>query len=199
MEKPILFNTDMVKAILEGRKTQTRRLIKPITKKACGFYVTFRQSDNAFTGVYDYDENERMFENSHTPPCQIGDILWIRETWANTWTPNGDEGFIYKADGKPNSFPYWGNSKQCKDEVWIPSIHMPKEAARIFLRVSNVRVEKLLEITDEEALREGFEDVPEIFTAKELFQAEWNSIYKNWDENPWVWVIEFERIDKTKI
>lgn len=78
---PILFNTEMVRAILDGRKTVTRRCVKAQSKKACGFYVTFRKSDNAFMGVYDYDDNERQFDNPQTKQYQPGDILYVRETW----------------------------------------------------------------------------------------------------------------------
>lgn len=193
--KPILFNTDMVRAILDGRKTVTRRCVKPKSKNACGFYVTFRESDNAFMGVYDYDENEIMFENSQTPPCKPGDILYVRETFKRNmdgYSGIDFGGYIYKADCRSNF----------KDNYnpWHPSIHMPKEAARIFLKVTNVRVERLDEMTIEDCEKEG------VFCGHNgdifLFMDLWNSTIKKsdldrygLDANPWVYAIEFERIE----
>lgn len=227
--KPILFNTEMVRAILDGRKTATRRCVKPKSKNACGFYVTFRESDNAFMGVYDYDENESMFENSQTPPCQPGDILYVRETFKRNmdgYSGIDFGGFIYKADCRSNF----------KDNYnpWRPSIHMPKEVARIFLKVTNVQVERLQDITEEQALSEGVPDsldypISKVYcprchgngligalganlgymevdcqdcdTAIKRFKNLWDFTIKKsdldrygWDANPWVWVIEFERI-----
>lgn len=216
--KPILFNTTMVKAILDGKKTCTRRIIKlpkHIEKQRNGLYILCAEgstySDKEFKEVIDYIK----------PPYKVGDILYVRETWANIWTPDGEEGFIYKADGKPKEFPYWGNSKQCKHEVWIPSIHMPKIAARIFLRVISVRVERLKDITDQECFNEGireftkdgivkkYDTKPNMYTWQEMprtpveaFEKIWNSTVnvKSWtnlfEYNPWVWVIEFERAEK---
>ena len=207
--KPVLFNTEMTVAILDGRKTVTRRCVKPKSKNACGFYVTFRKSDNAFMGVYDYDENERQFDNSQTPPACIGDILYIRETWSE-WTG----GYVYKAWSGP--FPQPGKASVMK---WHPSIHMPKEAARIFLRVTDVRAERLQDITEEQAMAEGakqcYEQIDPLKNRPVTYLAEdgkgyyvlgfkkvWNGTIKKtemdiygWDANPWVWVIEFERIE----
>lgn len=208
--RPILFNTDMVRAILDGRKTVTRRCVKARSKSACGFYVTFRKSDNAFMGVYDYDENERQFDSSQAPPCQPGDILYVREAWEE-WTG----GYLYRAwpDGicQPGAW---------KNMPWRPSIHMPKEAARIWLKVTDVRVEKLQDITPEQADREGVGNLfaeqiaysgkdygtlvdEEYGIAKEQFAWLWDSTIKKpdldrygWEANPWVWVIEFERCEK---
>lgn len=199
--KPILFNTEMVKAILDGRKTVTRRLVKPKSKNACGFYATFRKSDNAFMGVYDYDENERQFDNSQTPPACIDDILYVRETWSEGY----EEGtYIYKADDKLAELPEF---KESSKMIYRPSIHMPKEAARIFLKVKDVRVERLQDMSEEEARKEGtphgplFEGGDFEITALSKFPRLWNSTIKKadlerygWEANPWVWVIEFERV-----
>lgn len=142
--KPILFNTEMVRAILEGRKTVTRRVVKTKHKDACGFYVTTRKSDGAFMGVYEYDENESMFDNPLEPPYQVNDVLYVRETWK----PAGKgKKYFYKVDWEMDGIA--GITK------WKPSIHMPKEAARIFLRVTDVRVERLQDITEEQAKAEG--------------------------------------------
>ncbi|MBR9935968.1 hypothetical protein KE513_00230 [Oscillospiraceae bacterium Marseille-Q3528] len=190
--KPILFNTEMVRAILDGRKTCTRRIVKTRRKDACGFYVT-KSPDGSFTGVYEYDEDERMFENPLFPPYKPGDILYVRETW--DWDPDNEvaKPYYYKADGDLRPEGYKGMG-------WSPSIHMPKEAARIWLRVTNVRVERLQDITDNEAEAEGFTD----YTSTALgFAYTWDHTIKKsdfdrygWAANPWVWVIQFERCEK---
>lgn len=218
--KPILFNTDMVRAILDGRKTATRRCVKPRSKNACGFYVTFRKSDNAFMGIYDYDENERQFDNSQIPPAQVGDFLYVRETWQHAFDLDENEQiiegtgrYLYAAD---NSVPFdnWVMPDGTHRDTmpWRPSIHMPKEAARLFLRVTDVRVERLQDISPMGLRMEGVKiphsdewdcemspDVMKLFKFAEI----WNSTIKpkdikryGWDANPWVWVIEFERISR---
>ena len=150
--KPILFNTDMVRAIMDGRKTCTRRVVKTRRKDACGFYVT-KRTDGSFTGIYEYDEDERMFENQLIPPYKPGDILYVRETWHRYTKRVGkgegchlEEHYGYKAS--------IANSEDV-EEPWKPSIHMPKEAARIWLKVTDVRVERLQDITDDGAKAEG--------------------------------------------
>ena len=192
-EKPILFNTKMVRAILDGQKTCTRRVVKTKRKDACGFYVT-KNADGSFAGVYEYDEDERMFENSLVPPYQHGDILYVRETFIQAAAHT----FWYKADD---------NSWMSEGLHWHPSIHMPKEAARIWLKVTDVRVERLQDIDGKGCVKEGIEeeplkDVGDEFV-KGMFHDLWDSTIKKsdidrygWDANPWVWVIEFERCDK---
>lgn len=198
--KPILFNTEMVRAILDGRKTCTRRLVKTRRKDACGFYVT-RKTDGSFAGIYEYDENESMFDNQLKQPYQTGDILYVRETWKKA--PNG---YYYYED--------WQRNDIADVTKWKPSIRMPKEAARIWLKVTDVRIERLQDVTEDGAKAEGaidnrgFIHSPEneydrIYTAREHFIKIWNSTIKKsnlnrygWDANPWVWVIEFERCEK---
>lgn len=220
--KPILFNTAMVRAILDGEKTCTRRIIKRTPSNdepsGFGFWREFNETDKKWYikdythGCVWWEENEyiKKFSKFH-----VGDIIYVRETWANTWTPDGKEGFIYKADGEPKDFPYWGNAKQGKYEVWIPSIHMPKIVSRIFLRVTSVRVERLKDITDEGCYQEGisgtsfYDEAEHIQIAgiglndsleRAAFSLLWNSTVKedkySWEGNPWVWVIEFERVEK---
>lgn len=194
--KPILFNTEMVKALLEGRKTMTRRLIKPQPKSpVVNFLGTWQETQPCANGI-------RVFP----PPYKPGDILYVRETWApyciNTkYCPNsllGHAEYCFKAS--PDSTIYG-----CVDEFrcrWRPSIHMPKEAARIFLRVKRVSVERLQTIEAAAIRAEGL--APRV---KPLVQADfreiWNKTIKpaerdfyGWEANPWVWVIEFERISK---
>lgn len=189
--KPILFNTEMVRAILDGRKSCTRRLVKIRRKDACGFYVT-KKSDGTFSGIYEYDENESMFDNPLMPPYQPGDILYVRETWKKA--PNG---YYYYED--------WQRDDIADVTKWKPSIHMPKEAARIWLKVTDVRMERLQEMWASDVTKEGiFFTKPT--TADGMLQAFadlWNSTIKKsdfdrygWNANPWVWVIEFERCAK---
>lgn len=176
MEKPILFSTEMVRAILDGRKTQTRRVVKP---------SVFEKGTNWF-----WNPNENICLAQY----RKGDVLWVRETWAK------DDTYYYKADGSCGS--------RCGK--WKPSIHMPREAARIFLRVTNIRVERLQDITDDDAWKEGFErDFPfcektecdtclDECSARYKFNKLWDNLNAKrgcgWAANPWVWVIEFERI-----
>lgn len=157
MKKPILFNTDMVKAILEGRKTVTRRVIKPQPKE--NSKVSAIDSFGEFNLLYDSGIN--------VPPYQPGDVLYVRETWAylSDWIDIDPDvgvfdGFIYKAD--------WDNSvKKTEQPTWKPSIHMPKKAARIFLRVTNVSVAKLRDITEEQAKAEGVKRMYDDLTDEE--------------------------------
>lgn len=191
---PILFNTEMTQAILTGRKTQTRRIVK----NQDGIHP--RWNNVGWVG-WDDGHGYRM-----KPPCEVGDILWVRETWADipqTYPGN----FHYKASATPEDLE-WFSENGWK---WRPSIHMPKGAARIFLRVKDVRIERLRDITDEDALREGAEEhrtvIPIINygggSATEDFFRIWNSTIPaadrdrfGWQANPWVWVIKFERSEK---
>ena len=203
--KPILFNTEMVRAILDGRKTCTRRVVKTRRKDACGFYVT-RYSDGSFAGVYEYDEDGRMFESLLKPPYLPRDLMYVRETWGEGYSEGT---YIYKADDKLAEIPTF---KESSKRLYHPSIHMPKEAARIWLKVTGARVERLQDITEDGAKAEGanwkngknvgWEEKMKR-TATERFAEIWNSTIKKsdrgrygWDANPWVWVIEFERCEK---
>ena len=196
MERPILFNTEMVKAILEGRKTQTRRIAKTIK------YFEIKENNQVFARVQtnkftSFGGGAMSLFLEKFAPYQVRDTLWVRETWAKiedfktcaNLEIDKNLKYFYKCDdnGVEHSFIDVGVKK------WHPSIHMPREAARIFLKVTDVRVERLKDITEIKAIKEGF-----LSTAKENFRNTWNSIYEKqsygWNENPWVWVIEFERI-----
>lgn len=195
--KQILFNTEMVRAILDGRKSCTRRVIKfPVNR----YTNNVPLADKVVVQELRCDKvnflEEPFFSYGMNLPYQPGDILYVRETFIQAAAHT----FWYKADGK---------SWMSKDLLWKPSIHMPKEAARIFLRVTNVRVERLQDITVEDALAEGMDkyirlngelDENSIITS---FIGIWNSTIKKsdldrygWNANPWVWVIEFERCEK---
>lgn len=198
--KPILFNTEMVRAILDGRKSCTRRLVK-----------FFSGENPRWTG---YIKDGLMLYNGKNEPCirkapyQPGDTLYVRETWKKA--PNG---YYYYED--------WQRGDIADITKWKPSIHMPKEAARIWLRVTNVMVERLQEITENGALREGAQGIRcdhaglgvygctdcmntgWIEPPQVEFMYIWDSTVKKsdinrygWDANPWVWVIEFEPCEK---
>lgn len=188
--KPILFNTEMVEAILEGRKTVTRRAIKPRYRDdEVGFQVITTKSGE-FIRVEKIDENECGIFPDGTeryvhPPYQPGDSLWVRETWMQ----EGDV-FRYKAGFYD------------KERRWRPSIHMPKEAARLFLQVKDVRVEQLQDINlappgpESPVIKEGFKHTSDFIAAWEkTIRRSDRSVY-GWEANPWVWVIEFERITR---
>lgn len=214
--KPILFNTEMVRAILDGRKTCTRRLVKPQTKsKLC---YTFAGSDSDTWGYPNRtaheiwgeefklpnDITEEELSKRWNPPYHTDDILYVRETWCGL--PVNEAGhmrghtiYYYKADGELRPKGWRG--------TWHPSIHMPKEAARIWLKVTDVRVERLQEITSEQICREGVEvEYPHVLNGEEkryAFSRLWDSTIKKsdldrygWNASPWVWVIEFERCEK---
>lgn len=205
--KPILFNTEMVRAILDGRKTCTRRAVKPTPKY-------FEVNENP---VYIYDAEPAM--GRIYPPCQPEDVLYVRETWGiytESWIDA--DYFMYKADYPANATTYTHQEGNiCDLPRWRPSIHMPKEAARIWLKVTDVRVERLQDITEDGAKVEGAIDnrglihSPEneydrIHTAREHFIGIWdNTINKSdfdiygWDANPWVWVISFGRCEKPEV
>lgn len=214
---PILFNGEMVRAILDGRKTCTRRVVKTRRKDACGFYVT-KNADGSFAGVYEYDEDERMFEKPLISPYQPGDILYVRETYV-AWDLVALDGpgitfhYCYRAtDPNGNRVPTSPELDEWQERPWIPSIHMPKEAARIWLRVTDVRLERLQDITAAQVVKEGTTGLAMelIQNSDELkkhydipFAVLWDSTIKKadrhlyrWAANPWVWVIEFERCEK---
>lgn len=200
--KPILFNSEMVRAIMDGRKTVTRRAIKPQpwcdSPRDCG--CTNWNYGNIDTACPAHCIST---PNAH---YHLGDILWVRETWYKD-IPR----YMYRANYNDNEKFY----KAGKEVVikWRPSIHMPREAARLFLRVIDVLVERLQDITPEEVEREGIDWVRnpllrfDLSTmgseSKRRFAPLWDSTIKpadlplyGWEANPWVWVIEFERISK---
>lgn len=216
--KPILFNTEMVQAILDGRKTCTRRICKDANECTVPD-MDFYNADRRTYAVHNFVDKEHMEQLStaeRTCPICTGDILYVRETWKKA--PNG---YYYYED--------WQRNDIADVTKWKPSIHMPKEAARIWLKVTDVRVERLQEIDEDGVWDEGFKFKPPCLTRVsadghtcdldgpcmssikycdmtmgELFGRElWNSTIKKsdidrygWDANPWVWVIEFERCEK---
>ena len=210
-EKPILFNTEMVLAILAGQKTCTRRLPN---KRVREEYFAYDDWANTVGGAGIKKLREKEFYEQY-PPYQVGDILYVRETWGEGYE---DGTYIYKASDKLANHPMFKESSKL---LYHPSIHMPKEAARIWLRVVDVQLERLQDISNDEAIAEGAQGIecnhvnadscgctdcmntgwiePPIVG----FMQIWDGTIKKseldlygWKANPWVWVIEFERCDK---
>lgn len=216
--KPILFNTEMVRAILDGRKSCTRRICKDANEYTVPD-MDFYNADRRTYAVHNYadrEQTEKLSISERNCPICPGDILYVRETFIQIEAHT----FWYKADGK---------SWMLKDLRWKPSIHMPKESARIWLKVTDVRVERLQKIDEDGVWNEGFRFTPPCLTRvsadghtcdldgpctsrikycdmtmEELFGRElWDKTIKksdldrySWDANPYVWVIEFERCEK---
>lgn len=201
-ERPILFNTEMVKAILEGRKTQTRRVLSNQPDKNC---------DEAFLGldgIWRFSKptlSKRISYSGDDIKCPfgvVGDRLWVRETFR-----------LFDPDECPHSdfpcgCPNWGTplyraSHDCFDgEKWKPSIHMPRSASRILLEITSIRVERLQSISKEDAKAEGCDysthptaiEMGFAIGAQTNFRHAWEKIHGDsaWDKNPWVWVIDFK-------
>lgn len=213
--KPILFNTEMVRAILDGRKSCTRRICKDANECTVPD-MDYYDPDKRTYAVHNYADEKHTDKLSiaeRTCPICPGDILYVRETWCK-----GLERYIYRADYSDTE-KFYQDGKEINMK-WHPSIHMPKEVARIWLKVTDVRVERLQDITPKDAENEGvgnlfYEDIgysennygtevdPEYGIAKEQFAWLWDSTIKKsdldrygWNANPWVWVIEFERCER---
>jgi hypothetical protein len=200
----------MVQAILEGRKTQTRRVVKPQPPNDYDYLGTDTDRSSGEPIFYACWEGDR-FHNIKCPYGNPGDILWVRETWArDVYTRD----YVYKAsaDVFHSGIP-----------AWKPSIHMPREACRLFLRITNVRVERLHDITQQDALSEGIhvgETINNPITGEKIqsyknyllgefkwmspvlsFKTLWYKINgaESWNANPWVWVVEFEQINREEV
>ena len=217
--KPILFNTEMVQAILDGRKTVTRRVIKQQVQQAHWWEYNDDGSVDFMCGASSQNGDGISFGDwvvTAKPPYKVGDVLYVRETWCRlAYVDDGghthydDCQYYYATDGDYQVTLVDDDGYELDDQrmKWRPSIHMPKEAARLFLRVTDVRPERLQDMTQEDAEKEGFcetQDIESRFTSSPLlmFTSLWDSTIKkqdierySWDANPWVWVIKFERID----
>ncbi len=216
-ERPILFSGEMVRAILDGRKTQTRRVINP-QPIADGLYYEYKDIPWLKTG------DPFPFIGHLCPYGTTNDLLWVRETWRAVELDNGNDGILYKAD---NHFKSIENSQAAADlwcdayadrkygNKWRPSIFMPRWASRILLDVTDVQVERIQEISDGDAIKEGIQDVCHCGDyveghgyhsghgavsmpgwATENFSSLWDSINAerghSWESNPWVWVVSFK-------
>lgn len=214
-ERPILFTGPMVNAILEGRKTQTRRYLKSLSGVYPNFLIKegepypyyYRRRD----AVWDSFGSLEELAAKHCPYGKRGDRLWVRETWCRGLSDT-HECWGYRADmryqcGKP--IPDNGVKK-----LWKPSIHMPRSYSRITLEVTDVRIEQVQNISEEDALQEGIEEKSLIpaqpcwrgtphsewcFHPTGAYKDTWNSVNKehSWDSNPFVWVIEFRKLPST--
>ena len=200
--KPILFNTEMVQAILDGRKTCTRRICKDANEYTVPD-MDFYNADMRTYAVHNFADKEQMEQLStveRTCPICPGDILYVRETWMDYAGLT-----MYKADCDT----YRLDSLNLAGFGWKPSIHMPKEVARIWLEVTDVRVERLQDITADSIRNEGLSSLAVHCGDMEIALKEWENLWNStikksdidrygWDANPWVWVIEFERCEQPK-
>lgn len=227
--KPILFNTEMVRAILDGRKTCTRRIVKPqqligMLPDKCknGAPEKFLKEKKLMFKPYCDMTDIELINTAYKASYQPGDILYVRETWSEGY----EEGtYIYRASDKLAGLPTFKESSKL---IYHPSIHMPKEAARIWLKIMNVRAERLQEMKPVDVIKEGaYPDCWDCLntygesgsqccygTEEQCSQCDevmmeweklWTSTIKKsdldcygWDANPWVWVIEFDRCEKPK-
>ena len=198
-ERPILFSGAMVRAILEGRKTQTRRIVKFLPEYLDAQFVRIKHEarKNRFDPVLSIKHPDAY---AACPYGQIGDRLWVRESFFETGITNvivSSRHRFYKAS-------YEGDLPI----KWKPSIHMPRFMSRITLEITNVRVERLQDISEEDAKTEGLETNDHFFcgrhgrndiypTAKQAFADLWDKINgkrASWESNPWVWVVEFKKL-----
>lgn len=208
MERPILFSAPMVRAILDGRKSQTRRVIKPVQSRDDGMWPAGRNPA------------------SDCPYGRPSDQLWVREMWAETDRPDGTPVVTYAAGGciavgrgpqrRTDDFLCHGIawSDTPTPDRWRPSIHMPRWASRITLEITDVRVQRVQDIGEEDARAEGVLWVPghgeiepadleegysNYLNCREGFQVLWDSINAKrgfgWDINPWIWALTFKRVE----
>lgn len=203
-EKPILFSGPMVRAILEGRKTQTRRIIKPqplatkVNGGVCYSWAGERREDGRIRRI---PNGPRQCHGGakvslidligeYCPYGKVGDQLWVRETFAKTGYGAHSKGcYRYRATDATNAIQWRGK--------WTPSIYMPRIASRLTLEITGIRAERLQSISEEDAIAEGSQcaGVPASLTNRGAFAKLWNQINgeESWALNPWVWVIEFRK------
>lgn len=211
-ERPILFSGHMVRAILNGQKTATRREIKPSMRSADSSFELHQQEDESWRPIHTFDESWMDAKGTEHPiVCpygQPGDRLWVREAWLADaqLDPVAPRDL---SQGEPILYPADGSVRQTGCAMVSqgrgrPSIHMPRWASRILLEITEVRVERLQDISEEQAEAEGVNflrhvpDAEETLTAAQLFECLWSSINgdESWRANPWVWVVEFKRVEQ---
>jgi hypothetical protein len=212
-ERPILFSGAMVLALLDGSKTQTRRVVKPQPPAETQSVLTYYHPDPR-EHFYGFDGDALMDWAKPCPYGEKGDCLYVRETWQHSNHPLGpydeDCHVFYRADYLDDPHGADGEkSPEGRYRDWRPSIHMPRYASRITLEVTGVRVERLQDISEADSIAEGIESGPEGFhvdggrhfhaaSARESYFSLWDSLnaargYGS-DINPWVWVVEFKRV-----
>lgn len=199
-ERGMIFNAEMVRALLDGRKTQTRRIVKLSHERGMqNPVVRGKNGEISFVGC--------RLAAMLCPFGQPGDRIWVRETWAEAGG-NAPELQLYRANYPDHVPSHYENLKSVEEIRWRPSIHMPRWASRITLEITDVRVERLKDISQRDAIAEGgppdhpsfskisremgFSDWP-----RSWFAQTWWEIYgrEAWNTNPWVWVIEFRRVE----
>lgn len=212
--KPILFNSDMVRAILDGRKTATRRIVKaPVLYRAEEPPSRIFRDGDLFQ--FQWNTGKTVSGFAIKPPYLSGDILYVREAFACDGFDGEKDVYVYRADVDECDRIVWGDIEKNEwaprsDYHWHPSIHMPKEAARIFLRVTDLRVERLKAIGDctKEGIKPGTHATAHMNEIDERaeFAHLWDSTIRpeklsacGWDANPYVWVIDFERCEKQEV
>lgn len=199
-ERGMIFNAEMVRALLDGRKTQTRRPLNPqpdispewdSEKQHCEFYIA-----------------DELVHTQICPFGQRGDRIWVRETF-RLFDHSDECGASDHCSCPPTGTPIYRADFDDMESKWTPSIHMPRSASRITLEITEVRVERLQDMTQQDALAEGCEHegwVPtysdpdnsgmhESISARDNYADLWDSLYGNWNDNPWVWVISFEVVN----
>lgn len=200
-ERPIIFNAEMVKAIFDGRKTQTRRAL---TSHHINL-IKFAAHIGECYPLEDMHDGSQSYYLQYCPFGQIGDRLWVRETWCMSVN---DDGHPINSSGELTSNEcaelfYRSTPPKNLDAKWVPSIHMPRWASRINLEITGIRVERLNDISEADALAEGMDNgTSDAAMAagwyekpQRAFQRLWTQIYgeESWSSNPWVWVIEFKQ------
>lgn len=192
-ERPIIFNGEMVRAILDGRKTQTRRIVKP-TRHPFGQMLTPEEVAEEFTGGT---------EAVSCPFGRVGDRLWVRETFRIY--DSFAECACYESCGcaRHHGKPVYREDSDCSEYAWTPSIHMPRWASRITLEITGVRIERLMDISEGDAEKEGAGPLisngcQALAGYRDCFLHLWESIYgaEPLNSNPLVWVVEFRRVEK---
>ncbi|HCB0667883.1 TPA: morphogenetic protein [Klebsiella variicola subsp. variicola] len=207
-ERGMIFNAEMVLALLSGRKTQTRRIIKPQPEATLSGSLSGKWLSRPLNGLLLPKIEDIAI---HCPFGVVGDRIWVRETFQGPlFDYEQMEAYLedsskfetpefcqYAADGKPA--PEYYDADDNLHHGWRPSIHMPRWASRIMLEITDVRVERLKSISDRDALREGCStaDMKSGDCVADVFARLWASIYgsDSWNANPWVWVIEFKRVE----
>lgn len=198
-ERGMIFNAEMVRAILDGRKTQTRR---PIKWKQTRFTEMAERDDGS---LWPWAEDcERGGDIWFTCPFgEVGDRIWVRETWAEAGASAPDLK-LYRANYPDHVPAHYENVPPAEEIRWTPSIHMPRWASRITLEITDVRVERLNAISEEDAQAEGvqpacYEITPPEAAYRVSFGGVWRGIYgeESWAANPWVWVIKFKRVEES--
>lgn len=220
---PILFSTDMVQAIIAGKKMQTRRMVKKQPNiKATHFEYSPAWKLKPWVAEFQYHDSPcwEITDNYKCPYGEPGDVLWVRETWTKgcEWDGTGAQPplrYYYRANNDWKGLDWWHEKTDTISDSpsWKPSIHMPKAAARIWLEITDIRVVRLQDITEEDAIAEGIEgmEVAEdghlvmkwrdytstdgwYYNLVESFKSLWFSINgpDSWANNPWLWVVSFK-------